>query len=410
MFVDLFGTRHTAVKAHTSGTHRARAPRETLATLRRVMPRFGITRLANVTGLDVIGVPVFTAIRPNARSLATSQGKGLDPDAARVSALMESIELWHAEHLALPLRRESYVVLAAEARVADPESLPRRLHAPFVPEAARLWATAWDIVARREVYVPHELVCLDQTDLHGHWTFEASSNGLSSGNDVLEAIVHGICEVVERDAEALWRANGTLTRVDLSTIDDPDCRELLRRLDAAGVHAAVWDITSDLGIPTYACGIMDSPQSRGFRQLGFFNGFGCHLDPAIALLRALTEAVQVRLTYVAGNRDDLFRRMYRNVADETEQRAIWDELTRPTSQVRFARHSRATGTFEDDVQVLIEALKTGGLEQILVADLSRPQLGIAVVKVIVPGAEGFGRTRPGRRRQQAHTGGGGAVP
>src|SRR5438552_592107 len=86
----IFGVPQRAKKRFVDGTHRARSPRATLARMRPLMKRLGITRLACLTGLDAVGVPVWAAIRPNGRSLSTSQGKGLSDDAAAVSALMES--------------------------------------------------------------------------------------------------------------------------------------------------------------------------------------------------------------------------------------------------------------------------------------------------------------------------------
>ena len=88
-----------APKRFRLGTHRVRPPEETWEALRGVLPRVGITRVADVTGLDRIGIPVWQAVRPASRSLSVSQGKGATPAAARASAVMESIELWHAEDL-----------------------------------------------------------------------------------------------------------------------------------------------------------------------------------------------------------------------------------------------------------------------------------------------------------------------
>jgi len=85
----LFGVDERQLKQHREGTERTRSPAETVAIYRPVMEAVGITRLANVTGLDCVGIPVFMAVRPNARSLAVSQGKGVDADAVRASAMME---------------------------------------------------------------------------------------------------------------------------------------------------------------------------------------------------------------------------------------------------------------------------------------------------------------------------------
>src|SRR4051794_33639460 len=91
-------------KTYWNGTQRSVAPDVTVRTIMPLRARFGITRVANVTGLDSLGVPVVIVCRPNSRSLSVSQGKGLTLDAAKASGLMESIELYHAEHVALPMK------------------------------------------------------------------------------------------------------------------------------------------------------------------------------------------------------------------------------------------------------------------------------------------------------------------
>lgn len=87
------------------------------------MPRMGITRLANITGLDRINLPVVVAIRPNSRSLATSQGKGDALEAAKASALLESIEIWHGERCAAALRYETYDAMRSHGSAVDPLQL-----------------------------------------------------------------------------------------------------------------------------------------------------------------------------------------------------------------------------------------------------------------------------------------------
>jgi hypothetical protein len=120
-----------AAKGYKNGTHRLISPRETLDRretlewLRPILPRMGITRLANVTGLDRIGIPAVMACQPNARSLAVNQGKGLDLDSAKASAAMESVEEYNAEHITLPLKFASYNEMRMRHRVVDVESLPR---------------------------------------------------------------------------------------------------------------------------------------------------------------------------------------------------------------------------------------------------------------------------------------------
>jgi ribosomal protein S12 methylthiotransferase accessory factor len=383
----MFDAVYRARKRFRAGTHRARAPRATMERMRPLMGRLGITRIADLTGLDTLGVPVFSAIRPNGRSLSTSQGKGLDRDAAAVSALMESIETWHAENIRLPRRRASIRAMRRAKAGVDVRQLPRAGGRLDV-EAERDWVEGWDLAAGAPVWVPLESVTLDCVFPPGYQpSFDVSSNGLASGNHLLEAIVHALCEVIERDAEARWFAARGDRRVDLATVRDPDCRALIDRLQAHRVHVTVWEITSDVGVPAYGASLMEDPREPAWRSLGLYRGFGCHLSPSVALARALCEAVQTRVTYIAGSRDDFFPGDYDRATDEELLRRIWADVTAPPRHpVDFAATPRRDAdTFEADVATLLAQLAAAGSEQVIAVDLTQPALAVPVVKVLVPG-------------------------
>ena len=134
-----------------------------VATWRRFAPlqkRAGITRIADVTGLDTLGIPVFAAIRPMGRSLSTQQGKGVTPEHARVSALMESLETWTAEHLALPVVRATAKTLGD--RAVDVRKLPRP-RGRLDRDARWRWVEGRDVLTDRAVLVPEQAVTLDTT-------------------------------------------------------------------------------------------------------------------------------------------------------------------------------------------------------------------------------------------------------
>src|SRR5579863_8939328 len=233
------GTKHF----HT-GTHRVVDPATTLARVLPLAPRMGITRVAVLTGLDVIGIPVVAAVRPNSRSIAVHQGKGVTLSAAKASAVMEAVETYHAETVALPLRLASFAELGSAA--TDPLLLPRC--AGREPGDARLlWVEAKDLMSGSALWVPHELVSADFTHpaAPGAGLFQATTNGLASGNHWLEAVLHGLYEAVERDAIALWRAGGARVRdatvVDLDSIDSTLNRAVLERYRTANVAVRVWD-------------------------------------------------------------------------------------------------------------------------------------------------------------------------
>lgn len=393
-----------ARKGHTAGTHRTRSPAETLRAFRPLMPRLGITRLADITGLDVIGVPVVQAVRPNARSVSVSQGKGVDHDAAAASALMEAIEGWHGERVAVPLRHERAAALrrAGEA-VVDLHALPRRVAADVREDIPMLWCLGWDLLQARPTWVPHACVSVDfvRDPREPLPPFIESTSGLAAGNHLLEAIAHALCELVERDATALAAlrtpAEEDAHRVDLASVTDPDCRAVLARLAAAEVEVGAIEVTSDIGVPTYACRVVDRTGAPRWAARGACGGFGCHLDPSVALLRALTEAIQARLTLIAGSRDDLSLKTYEAFADPqaSADEAAALQAARPT---RALPNSEATASFEADLERVLASLRAVGCDSAVVVDLTRPEIGVPVARVVVPGLEGrFVGAAPGPR-------------
>ncbi|HEX3762695.1 MAG TPA: YcaO-like family protein [Kofleriaceae bacterium] len=354
------------------------------ATWRRFAPaarHAGITRIAELTGLDTIGIPVFAAIRPMGRSLSTQQGKGATALAARVSALMESLETWSAEHLALPVVRASWRRLGGRAvdvrRLARPRGRLDR-------DARWRWVEGWDLGADRAVLVPEQAVTLDTT-FRAPPVFDISSNGLASGNARVEAVAHGLCEVIERDAEAAWRRAGGDRRLVLDSIPDPTCRALIERIAAAGARVFVWDVAdpaSPAGIAVIGAAIMEDPGEPAWRTLGFYQGFGAHWQPEIAIARALTEAAQTRLTYIAGARDDFFPHDYARATDPELLAGLWQRFSAPCDEpVGFDElPRRAARTLGDAVEQLVATQR-----QVIAVDLTHPALGVPVVKVLVPG-------------------------
>jgi ribosomal protein S12 methylthiotransferase accessory factor len=361
------------------GTHRTAT---LAATWRRFAPASrtaGITRIAELTGLDTIGIPVFAAIRPMGRSLSTQQGKGTTALAARVSALMESLETWSAEHLALPVVRGSWRGLGD--RAVDVRALARP-RGRLDRDARWRWVEGWDLGANRPVLVPEQAVTLDTT-FRRPPIFDISSNGLASGNLLVEAIAHGLCEVIERDAEAAWRRAGSNRRLVLDSIDDPACRALIDRIVAAGARVFVWDLTGhDTPIPVIGAAIMEDPREPAWRTLGFYQGFGAHWAPEIAIARALTEAAQTRLTYIAGARDDFFPFDYARATDPDLLAALWQRFSSPCDEpVGFAELPRLTaGSLGHALELLVATQR-----QVIAVDLTHPAIGVPVAKVIVPG-------------------------
>ncbi|MDR6771623.1 YcaO-like family protein [Azospirillum sp. BE72] len=383
-----------AVKAHTVGTHRVMAPEQTLARVAPFLPIMGITRVANVTGLDAVGIPVVMVTRPNSRSISVSQGKGVTLAAAKASGVMESIESYHAERITLPLKFASFEELRWTHPVVDVDRLPRLSTGSFNPNSPILWIEGQDLLNGGPKWVPFEMVHLNFTVpmAPGHGAFLAGSNGLASGNHKVEAISHAVTELVERDATTLWRLQDPVaqaaTRIDLDSIDDPVCRSLIDRFESAGVAVGVWETTSDVGLPAFLCRIVEREElpQHSIRPA---TGMGCHVAREIALSRALTEAAQSRLTFIAGARDDMPRAEYERHLDPAHH-ARWKAMIVDGAGRRPFRDcpTSTAPTIEADLAHQLDRLRAVGIEEAVAVDLTKPEFGIPVVRVVVPGLEG----------------------
>ena len=387
-----FAPSGAVAKAYRHGTHRCVDPRQTIERIQPHLAKMGITRIANVTGLDRVGIPVALACRPNSRSLSVSQGKGATLDAAKASAAMESVELYHAENIRLPLRLSSYEELRSTERVVDVAELPQAKDGLFHKHRRLLWIEGYDLLHHEKLWVPYEMVSTDFTlpFPEGSGCFPPNSNGLASGNNLLEAISHGLCEVVERDAITLWALRSAeernQTELDLNTVSDVLCRDLLEKFTYAKIMVRVWDVTSDVKLPCFRCVIDESAQDP--LHFGYSGrGFGCHPSCAIALARALTEAAQARLTYIAGSRDDVSRSGYermRNSKPPSPSPDLGAQEKRDYSAIPDWEEK----TLTDDLNRELNSLTACGINRVIVIDLTHEAFQIPVAKVVIPGLEG----------------------
>ncbi len=383
----------SAAKAFWQGTHRTTSPEVTLATIKPYFRCAGLTRLSHITHLDRLGIPVTQAIRPNSYSLTVSGGKGLTLTAALASAAMEALEMYCAETAPVARFELSYLELAQRYPHIPLVDLPLCQHSLFQVEQPQWWCLGWDLIQQQQVAVPWECVILDYRLRQGNWShllsFEMSSNGLASGNHLLEAITAGLLELVERDAItccslAQSQVGFRKPQVKLETIDCPQIQSLLQKFTTAGLEIYLFDCTIDTGIPVYEA-LCFAPTQEAI-AMGI--GCGAHLDPKIAMARALTEAAQTRAAAISGTRDDFFTCFYTSfwLRDTSKERA--QLAANPATVDARDRTSEATDSFEGDLEVILTRLQQVGRQQAIVVNLTPPNWEISVVRVIVPGLEG----------------------
>ena len=377
-------------KEWTSGGRRACTPSETWSRLLPLLPVIGITRVASITGLDCIGIPVFTACRPNSRSLSVFQGKGATLDAARVSAAMEAYETWCAERIDHPLKLASIDEICHTHALVDLERLPLMRPEGVHPGDQFLWIEGDDLISGERKWLPFEMVHTNYAEPEPPHSggYAATTNGLASGNTRDEALLHALMEVIERDAVTLWKlgaeAWGSTSAVQLDTINDPECQAILAQLAAAEIDVAVWDMKSDSGVPCFLCLIAEQQSESGTAEFGA----GAHPAPEVALMRALTEAAQVRTTFIAGAREDIPDADFaaeviaeRNIA----ARGIIESL-HPERAFTVTISVEQTN-FSEDIAATIASLRKIGIDEVIAVEITNPALPFAVVRVVVPGLE-----------------------
>ncbi|MGY4988653.1 YcaO-like family protein [Streptomyces nigrescens] len=372
-------------KVHFDGTHRVRHPEETWAVIDRLRGTFGITRVADVTGLDTLGVPVVMAVRPAAKTLTVSQGKGTSLLLARISAVMESVELWHAEY-ACPAPEVLGTPACELTLPYDVRDLQQH-HGSLLSERTPLdWVVGTDAATGEKTLVPRASVGIDYqvSDAWQPPLLHGSTNGLASGNSYHEAVTHALHEVIERDCTAAIGSVPVSERrhVDPSTVDDPMCAAMLGRIADAGAWIEIADVPNRWGLPCFVTYIW----SEDFPALAV--GSGVHSSPAVALSRAVTESAQSRLTAIAGSRDDLSAALFSPAPSAAGRAPVtqgdvvgWADVSAPVHQ--FAEDTDETRWLADRVCEL-----TGSPP--VVVDLSTHD-GFSVVKVVAAGVTFDGR-------------------
>lgn len=367
-----------SARSYRFGTPRSVPPSVTVRRIYPLLAQAGITRLADVTGLDWVGIPVYQAIRPNSRNLSVSQGKGLTRVQAKVSALMESLELFHAEEIRQPTVRATVSTMRRQLAY-DPYLLPRSEPSHLHDGTPLDWVAATDLRTGAPTWVPKRLCLLDGTldERRRVPIFQATSNGLAGGNTVGEALIHGLCEVIERDCLARLPPRLAPERmVDLGTVDSRLAQGLLGRFERAGIRASIADATGPTGLPCFQVWLDHSEAAT------LHVGSGCHPSRLTALVRALTEAAQSRATAIAGSRDDVTRAHYSRPA-----RARPDEaLSFPSIAGRSYRRIASLpllGTLATVRDVVDRIRSVTGMAPLAV-DLTRPELGPPMVFVVAP--------------------------
>lgn len=360
--------------------------------LRGLIPQIdglGITRIGDITGLDRVGIPVMQATRPLSLSNSVAQGKGVTPEAAAVSAILEAAECFFAERIA----HFATVTSSADDLGIDAERFALHLSHDCPPDwrsEALAWTEARDILSDASHMIPLGLVHTaftyppDPLDAH----FEASTSGLAIAANEHDAMLHGLLECIERDA--LARASRThgffqRSRIDLATIDEPHLNALLDQVQSAGLLVGLWQAPGRAGVPVIWCHLLEEDRGQGTLIPFPADGSAAGLDPAAAACRAIAEAAQSRLSAISGAREDITRLAYPRYPDWAMIEAHRKLLQHGPRPVDFTSLAAAPDPGTDWLALLIALCAKDGLSSILVTPVdTSPFAGLSAVKVLAP--------------------------
>jgi ribosomal protein S12 methylthiotransferase accessory factor len=354
-------------------------------------------------------------------------GKGPTKEHAKASAVMESIERYSSLPAGGPrnFTRSSYSDLSKNHRVLHPGEIVEPVRFEYLDDMVMDWLPGHDLLSDEEVMVPATVALFRYSPgppaVNPFSYFH--TNGLASGNVIEEAICHALCEVIERDAMSLaeLRASaipfhilrtlvnslssagfqvpsikadrfvddpGVFPDVDIDQVDFQPARDLVEKFRQAGVSLMIKDITSGIGIPTFNASSVEWV-SHDYGYLA--EGHGTHPDARIALLRAITEVSQTRAANIQGARDDL--RKIRYGESNTDDQRAWQFMP-SKNRVEFSKIATSFNEdILDDIKLLLSRLKAAKLSRVIIVDLTNPEIGIPVVRAVVPGLETFKITK-----------------
>jgi len=357
----------------------------------------------------------YDALVRNIRSF--NCGKGIGDDQSRASAIGEALERYSGyfqggepreyasmEHMAGRALDPRTCMLYSEDQYRNRSAWNSRQNPfefvalPFDPEMPISWSPLWSLTRNEISYLPTSYCYYNFCEDEKHKFCIADSNGCASGNSVDEAILQGFLELVERDCIAIWWYNRIRRPiVDLASFEEPYIEKLLDYYHKK--HREVWvlDVSNDLGIPTFVA--LSRRIDQPVETILF--AAGCHLDPQIALLRALTELNQV--TVSLGDLLSLENRQLADSITETwlRQATLATEPYLAPDPALPARRKQDMpllgGTnLRDNILLCKQIVEQRGME-LLVLDQTRADVGMPVVKVVVPGLRFFWRRlAPGR--------------
>ena len=369
-------------------------PRETIESLSK-NPNLNKLLLSNLTikridDSDILNIPVFRAITKDTKYM--SWGKGSTEDEAKASAIMELIEKYSMANYDKSLLKKGKFKEMSNAISRNEFPLTNRQKQLYSTEQIDEWGINWikgfSLTNNKEIYLPANLAVMNPLNLPNDII---DNNGLGAGNSKEEAILHALCEVIERHLEAVIFYNKIKTKkIDLSTIKNTELKGIINKFKNKGFEVYANDYTYNLGVPSIS---VFTYKERDYSNINETDKYylpfvrtGTNTDPEIAMIRALTEIAQVRSLFlhrtISQNIDIVkaFDRHLETCQQELESRKNSEEMV--LDKVK----NISNDNIKKEINTIVAQLAEKDYE-VFVCDLTNKDLNIPVVRIIIRGIQ-----------------------
>lgn len=361
---------------------------EALTLVASLCHTYGITRSADITDFSPVKLPVWISLRPNAKCLSQSAGKGLCSASSRISSIMEGIEVSIAENVTA----HNTSLYSLEEITGSRKKYINLCEFPFntclqVGEKIE-WSSGYSLIDGEEWSIPTDVLSLDFTaEKFGRKPrrIRSTSNGLASGLTKEEALTSALLETVERHSITLNnKINGNLRVIEIDRSAPPALESVLEELHKNDIKIILYDATIIEGLHAIEA-ILYSPS--GIIEAS--TGYGCSTSLEIAILRAILEANQAATIFMSGSRDDLPKSTYFRLAESVEH---FDDLKRKAKQSRSVKRSEfdfTPLTPSEELQMIIKSIRSCASSNIIAYDYTSKDCPVSVCKVLIPFFEGY---------------------
>lgn len=376
-------------KNYSYDIDKTRNPAETIEWIKKRFKECGRDILLKTIRIDTgrLNIPVFVSLcgKDATRLTGTKKqmGKGATRHQAEASALMELAERYSFFSYVKEKNKPRFKLSEIKQWAVDPKLLLLSIHdhnwdpeivENFLLDIPLRWAPAHNLTKNTDQWIPFD------------WFYLINEyNGPASGNELEEAILQGICEVVERHVgTAISYGNLETPVIDPDSVSSSAASELIGKFRAQGIKVYLRDFSLDTGVPSVGVLAYD-PKTFPEKSEIIFT-VGTTPDPEKSLCRALTEVAQL-----AGDFEN--RTSYKPTYPKYSSLDEAQYLMSQSERVELSQlPNLSSENILKEIQNIVSTLKKNKNWEVFIINVTNESLQVPAIYAIIPGAHFLDRS------------------